>query len=74
MAGLSKPRNLRGYTMTNHNLKEKMLGEYYEYSLPDIAKNLYMAVGTATSLEKRAIINFKAGLEARGYSIRDLLE
>lgn len=59
--------------MSNHNLKEKMLGEYYEYSLPDIAEKLYMAVNTASSLEKKAIANFKAGLEARGYTIGDLL-
>lgn len=59
--------------MDNHNLKEKMLGEYYEYSLPDVAKKLYMAVNTASSLEKKAIINFKAGLLARGYNIQDFL-
>jgi hypothetical protein len=59
--------------MANHNLKEKMLGEYYEYSLPDIAEKLFMAVNTASAVEKRAIANFKAGLEARGYTIGDLL-
>lgn len=60
--------------MSNHNLKEKMLGEYYNYSLPDTAKNLFMAVNTARSLEKKAIANFKLALEARGISIKDLLE
>jgi hypothetical protein len=59
--------------MSNHNLKEKMLGEYYEYSLPDIAEKLFMAVNTASAIEKRAIANFKAGLEARGYTLEDLL-
>jgi hypothetical protein len=59
--------------VSNHNLKEKMLGEYYEYSLPDIAENLYMAVNTASALEKKAIINFKTELLARGYTIKDLL-
>lgn len=59
--------------MSNHNLKEKMLGDYYEYSLPDIAEKLYMAVNTASSLEKKAIINFKAGLLAKGYNVKDLL-
>ena len=60
--------------MSNHNLKEKMLGEFYEYSLPDIAEKLFMAVNTASSLERKAIANFKAGLEARGISVMDLLE
>lgn len=59
--------------MSNHNLKEKMLGELYEYSLPDTAKNLFMAVNTARSLEKKAIENFKKALEARGITIKDLL-
>ncbi len=59
--------------MPNHNLKEKMLGEYYEYSLNDVAEKLFMAVNTASALEKKAIANFKAGLLARGYTIEDLL-
>lgn len=59
--------------MSNHALKEKMLGEHYEYSLNDVAEKLFMNVKTATSLEKKAIENFKAGLEARGYTLWDLL-
>lgn len=59
--------------MSNHNLKEKMLDELYEYSLPDTAQNLFMAVNTARSLEKKAIANFKKALEARGITIKDLL-
>lgn len=59
--------------MSNHNLKEKMLGDYYEYSLGDISEKLFMAINTASSLERKAIANFKAGLEARGYTIEDLL-
>ena len=59
--------------MSNHNLKEKMLGEFYEYSIPDIAEKLFMAVNTASSLERKAIANFKAELLARGYNIKDLL-
>jgi hypothetical protein len=59
--------------MSNHNLKESMLGEYYEYSLPDIAEKLFMHQNTASNLERKAIANFKAGLEARGYTIGDLL-
>ena len=50
-----------------------MLGEYYEYSLPDIAEKLFMHQNTASNLERKAIANFKAGLEARGYTIGDLL-
>jgi hypothetical protein len=59
--------------MNNHNLKEKTLDPNYEYSLPDIAEKLYMSVNTASSLEKKAIINFKIELLARGYTIKDLL-
>jgi hypothetical protein len=59
--------------MNNHNLKESMLGEYYEYSLPDIAEMLFMHPNTASNLERSAIAKFKAGLEARGYTIGDLL-
>ena len=59
--------------MSNHNLKEKMLGEFYEYSLPDIAEKLFMAVNTASKLERSGISNFKAELLARGYNIKDLL-
>jgi DNA-binding CsgD family transcriptional regulator len=60
--------------MENHNLKEKMLGEYYEYSLPDIAEKLFMHVNTASNLERSAIAKFKTELQARGLTVMDLLE
>jgi DNA-binding CsgD family transcriptional regulator len=50
-----------------------MLGDYYEYSLPDIAEKLFMHPNTASNLERSAIAKFKAGLEARGYTLEDLL-
>lgn len=56
-----------------HAIKESALGLYYEYSLQDIAEKLYMHVNTATSLEKRAITNFKVGLAKRGYKLEDFL-
>lgn len=56
-----------------HMIKEKSLGDYYEYSLQDIAEKLFMHVNTATSLEKRAIANFKVGLAQRGYKLEDFL-
>lgn len=59
--------------MSNHNLKEKMLGEFYEYSLPDIAEKLFLNTKTISNIEKKAIENFKLGLKARGYTIEDLL-
>jgi len=74
MAGLSKPYNKGGSFMSNHNLKEKTLGEFYEYSLCDVAEKLFMNVKTATTLEKKAIDNFKAELQARGLTVMDLLE
>ena len=60
--------------MNNHNLKEKMLGEFYEYSLGDIADKLYMHINTASNLERSAIAKFKAGLADRGITVMDLLE
>ena len=59
--------------MDNHNLKDAMLGEYYDYSLGDIADKLYMHINTASNLERSAIAKFKAGLEARGITVMDLL-
>ena len=60
--------------MSKHNQKEAMLHELYEYSLGDVAEKLFMHVNTASNLERSAIAKFKAELEARGYSIQDLLE
>lgn len=57
----------------NHNLKEKMLGEYHEYSQPDTAKKLFMAVNTVASLEKKGIEKFKIEFAARGYKVKDFL-
>lgn len=57
----------------NHNLKEKMLGDSYEYSQTDIAEKMFLAVGTVASTEKRAIEKFKQGLAERGIGVRDLL-
>lgn len=74
MEGFSKPNHNGGNTMNNHNLKEKMLAECYEYSLNDVAEKLFMSVNTASSLERKAIANFKARLEAKGYTIKDLIE
>jgi len=58
----------------NHNLKEKMLHPYYEYSQPDVAEKMFLAVGTVASIEKRAIEKFKQALAQRGLSVKDLLE
>lgn len=60
--------------MSNHNLKEKMLGQYHEYSLGDVAEKLFMHVNTAANLERSAIAKFKAELQARGFTVMDLLE
>lgn len=71
---MERPNRKGRYKLNNHNFKESNLGEFYEYSLNDVAEKLFMAVNTASSLERKAIANFKAELEARGYSIWDLLE
>lgn len=59
--------------MSNHNLKEAMLGEFYEYSLPDIAEALFMHINTASNLERSAIIKFKAQFETKGYKLSEVL-
>lgn len=51
-----------------------MLNDCYEYSLNDIAEKIFLSVNTVSTLERKAIANFKAGLELRGYTIKDLLE
>ena len=57
----------------NHNLKESMLDECYEYSQTDIAEKLFLALGTVASTEKRAIEKFKQGLAERNIDIKDIL-
>lgn len=56
-----------------HAIKESALGLYYEYSLQDIAETLFINVKTATTLERKAIENFKVGLSQRGYTLEDFL-
>jgi DNA-directed RNA polymerase specialized sigma24 family protein len=58
----------------NHNLKESMLSDDYEYSQKDIADKMFLAVGTVASTEKRAIEKFKQILAEKGISAKDLLE
>jgi len=57
----------------NHNLKESVLGEYYEYSLRDIAEKMFLNHKTISTTEKRAIEKFKQGLAERGIELKDLL-
>ena len=57
-----------------HASKESMLDENYEYSQKDVAKKMFLAVGTVASTEKRAIEKFKQALAQRGLSVKDLLE
>lgn len=59
--------------MENHNLKEAMLNELYEYSLGDVAEKLFMHINTASNLERSAIIKFKAEFEAKGYKLTEVL-
>jgi len=58
----------------NHNLKEVMLGDNYEYSQKDIAEKMFLSVNTIASTEKRAMENFKKELFNRGIRLQDLLE
>lgn len=57
----------------NHNLKESMLNDCYEYSLNDIAEKIFLSVNTVAATEKIAMEKFKQGLSAKGITIKDLL-
>jgi hypothetical protein len=57
----------------NHNLKEVMLPDCYEYSLADVAEKTFMHINTARRLEKSAIENFKQIFAERGLSVKDFL-
>ena len=59
--------------MNNHNLKETVLGEFYEYSLPDIAEKLFMHVNTVRNLERSGIDKIKQSLLDKNINIKDLL-
>jgi DNA-directed RNA polymerase specialized sigma24 family protein len=56
-----------------HNHKEKMLSDSYEYSQKDVAKKLFLAVGTVASTEKRAMEKIKKLLLERNITAKDLL-
>lgn len=58
----------------NHNLKDAMLSEYYEYSQKDIAEKMFLSVNTIASTENKARANFKRILLSRGINIKELLE
>lgn len=57
----------------NHNLKESMLADCYEYSLPDVAEKMFLSVNTVASDEKRAIEKFKQIMLEKGITLEDLL-
>ena len=59
--------------MNKHNLKETILGEFYEYSLPDIAEKLFMHVNTVRNLERSGIDKIKQSLLDKNINIKDLL-
>lgn len=50
------------------------LDEDYVMSQRDVAQEMFLAVNTVASTEKRAIENFKKALAERGIAIEDLLE
>lgn len=58
----------------NHNLKEKMLPDLYEYSQTDVAKKMFLHINTIGNIEKKAVEKFKKELEKRGIQLKDLLE
>jgi DNA-directed RNA polymerase specialized sigma24 family protein len=57
----------------SHNAKEAMLADCYNYSQTDVAKKMFLPVGTVASTEKRAIEKFKKALQEKGIDIKDLL-
>lgn len=59
--------------MSKHNLKEAMLNDCYEYSLPDVAEALFMHINTASNLEKSGIIKIKQAFLDKNINVKDLL-
>ena len=57
----------------NHNLKEKMLPNEYEFSQVDVAEKLFLAVGTVSAVEKRALAKLKVLLEQKGITAQNIL-
>lgn len=53
--------------------KETNLGDEYNMSQMDVAEEMFLAVGTVASTEKRAIEKFKQALADRGIDVKDLL-
>lgn len=58
----------------NHNLKEVMLPDCYEYSLGDIAERTFLHINTVRRIEKTAIEKFKKLMAERGIDVKDLLK
>jgi DNA-directed RNA polymerase specialized sigma24 family protein len=50
------------------------LKEEYEMSQMDVAKELFLSVGTVRSVEKSAIEKIKKALAERGIALEDLLD
>jgi DNA-directed RNA polymerase specialized sigma24 family protein len=50
------------------------LKEEYEMSQMDVAKELFLSVGTVRSVEKSAIEKIKKALAERGIALEDLVE
>lgn len=57
----------------NHNLKEVMLPDCYEYSLSDVAEKTFMHINTVRRVEKDAIEKFKQIFAEKGLSFEDFL-
>lgn len=60
--------------MSRHAQKESALADCYEYSITDISKKLFLAVGTVSTTEKKAIERFKQVLNDKGISVKDILQ
>lgn len=58
----------------NHNLKEKMLPDCYEYSQHDVAEKMFLTIRTISAVEKRAAEKIKKAFADRGINVKDLLE
>jgi len=53
--------------------KETNLGDEYNMSQMDVAEEMFLAVGTVASTEKRAIEKFKQAIAERNINVKELL-
>ena len=69
-----EPIPFAGLVDIGEDVQDTSLGEQYEFSQRDVAEAMFLSVNTVCRAEKTAIEKFKAELEKRNITVKDLLE